>query len=147
MTSVHDNWLYAQSVDHERGRLVLHTAYPHVAEGRAPEWTDVIFEGVIAFRFEELRCATSDDPACVLFDVEERDAARVLAGLGEPLARLRLRGWPLVDWTDLDDLVAKLGALGVRCFAVEGVCGVEGFVLARSMELRARADKARVGEG
>ena len=48
--SVHDNWLYAHAVDHERCRIVLHTVYPHV---EPPEYTDVVFEGVVVHHFEQ----------------------------------------------------------------------------------------------
>ena len=49
--SVHDNWLYAQSIDHGGCRIVLRTIYPHVEPA---EYTDVVFEGVVVRRSRDL---------------------------------------------------------------------------------------------
>jgi hypothetical protein len=141
---VHDNWLYAHTVDHERCRVVLHTVYPHVEPPDAPEWTDVVFDGVVVHHFQELRCGAGPDPACVLFDVGEADALEVLGRYADLLARCRNYGWPVPGCTDLDDLVVRLTAGGARCFEVRGVCGIEGFVFAASMELHRRASRAEV---
>ena len=142
---IHDNWLYAQTVDHERGRIVLHTVYPHVEPPAAPEWTDVVFEGVVVHHFQEARFWSGPDPACVLFDIEECAAIDVFAEYAELLAGSRGRGWPVLRYDGLDDLAAQLQTGGARCFAVEGVCGIQGFVFARSMELRPREGRAEVG--
>jgi hypothetical protein len=47
--SIHDNWTYVQAVDHERRRVVLHTVWPHC---EPPEYTDIVFEGVVVHHFE-----------------------------------------------------------------------------------------------
>lgn len=66
--SVHDNWLYAQTVDHERCRIVLHTVYPHV---EPHEFTDIVFEGVKAHHFEKQLVGPGPNPSNVLLDVME----------------------------------------------------------------------------
>ena len=58
--SVHDNFVYAYSVDCEGRRLVLHTAF----RDRPPqEFTDVVFRDVVAHHFEHVL------PGNILFDV------------------------------------------------------------------------------
>jgi len=73
--SVHDNWVYAQAVDHERCRVVLHTVYPHV---EPPDFTDIVFDGVTAIHFELPLFSRGPYPANVLFDAQEAPAREVL---------------------------------------------------------------------
>jgi hypothetical protein len=138
--SVHDNWLYAQAVDHERRRIVLHTVYPHTGP---PEYTDVVFEGVVVHHFEQQKVG-GDVPANVLFDVEESDPLFILGQYADLLARTKDHGWPVFRYEGLEDLVAQLTAGGARCFEVHGVCGLHGFVFGASMEFRARRTRAEV---
>jgi hypothetical protein len=140
--SVHDNWVYAQVIDHERCRIFLHTVWPH---GGPPEYTDIVFEGVVVHHFEQQKVSPGPDLANVLFDVEEADPLFLLGQYEELLARTRSHGWPVCRYNGLDDLVAQLTAGGARCFEVHGVCGLHGFVFARSLEFRARQTRAEVG--
>lgn len=139
--SVHDNWVYAQAVDHELCVVVLHTVYPHA---QPPEFTDVVFEGVVVHHFEQQKVGTGPNPANVLFDIEAADGPDVLAEYRELLARTRNHGWPVLEYGDVDDLAAQMTAAGAACFRVRGVCGLDGFVFASSMRLRARAARAEV---
>jgi hypothetical protein len=139
--SVHDNWVYAQAVDHERCRVVLHTIWPH---SDPPEYTDIVFEGVAVHHFEQQKMGGGPCPANVLFDVEEADPLDILGQYQGLLARTRNHGWPVLRYDGLEDLAAQLTAGGARCFEVHGVCGLHGFVFARSMELRARESRAEV---
>jgi hypothetical protein len=139
--SVHDNWLYAQAVDHERCRIVLHTVYPHV---EPPEYTDIIFEGVVVHHFEQQKVGGGPYPANVLFDVEEADPLFILGQYEGLLARTKNYGWPVHHYEGLGDLAAQLTAGGPRCYEVHGVCGLHGFVFARSVEFRPRTSRAEV---
>src|SRR5262245_46661625 len=139
--SVHDNWLYAQVVDHERCRIVLHTVYPHVDP---PEYTDVLFEGVTVHHFEQQMVGGGSHPTNVLFDVSAADPVAVLSQYGDLLARTRNYGWPVLRYDGLDDLVAQLTAGGAKCYEVHGTCGIQGFVFAASMQFRERPSRAEV---
>ncbi len=139
--SVHDNWLYAQAVDHERCRVVLHTVWPHV---EPPEYMDIIFEGVVVHHFEQQKVGDGPYPANVLFDVEQADPHFILGQYEELLRRTKNYGWPVFQYEGMDDLVAQLTSSGAACFEVHGVCGVHGFVFARSMETRLRVARAEV---
>jgi hypothetical protein len=138
--SVHDNWLYALAIDCERCRIVLHTVYPHV---EPPEFTDIVFTDVVVHHFEQQKVGGGPVPANVLFDVEEADPLFVLSGCAELLARTKSHGWPVFHYDTLEDLARQLTAGGARCFEVQSVCGLAGFVFARSMELRARESRAQ----
>jgi hypothetical protein len=139
--TVHDNWLYAQAVDHERCLIVLHTVYPHV---EPPEYTDVVFEGVVVHHFEQQKVGGGQYPANVLFDVEEADALFILSQYEELLRRTKHYGWPVLQYEGMGDLAAQLTAGGARCYEVHGVCGLHGFVFANSVEFRPRGSRAEV---
>ena len=142
--SVHDNWAYAEAVDHERCRVVLHTYYPHVVPH---EFTDIVFEGVVVHHFQEQRVGdgrTLEHAVNVLFDVEEVDPASILGQYADVLARTKRYGWPVPKYDDLEDLASQLTSGGAKCFEVHGTCGLSGFVFAARMEFRARQSRAEV---
>ena len=139
--SVHDNWVYAHAVDNERCRIVLHTVYPHVDP---PELTDIVFQGVVVHHFEQQMVGRGERPAVVLFDVEESEPAFILGQYTELLARTKNYGWPVLRYESIEDLVSQLTIGGCKCFAVNGVCGLQGFVFAASMQLRSRTLRAEV---
>src|SRR5204863_3753197 len=112
---VHDNWIYAQAVDHERCRVVLHTVWPH---GRPPEYTDIVFEGVVVHHFEQQKVGSGPHPANVLFDVEEAEPGFILGQYRELLARTEGYGWPLMEYDGIEDLASRLTARGAKCFEV-----------------------------
>lgn len=138
--SVHDNWVYAHTVDCDRRRVVLHTVYPHV-EPR--EFTDIVFEGVLAHHFEEQRMG--DGPANVLFDVTETEPRYLFAEYSGLFERMKRYGWPLPKYDDPEDLPAKLTANGEKCYHVHGSVGLSGFVFATAVEFRRRDGRAMVG--
>jgi hypothetical protein len=127
--------------DHERCRLVLHTVYPHV---QPPEYTDVVFEGVVVHHFEQQKMGNDSVPANVLFDVKEADAPHVLAQYTGLLDRTKNYGWPAHTYEGMEDLIGQLVATGARCFEVSGVCGLGGFVFASSLQFRTRPSRAEV---
>ncbi|KAA5541923.1 hypothetical protein FYK55_17150 [Roseiconus nitratireducens] len=141
--SVHDNWVYAQSVDHERCHIVLHTVYPHA---EPPEYTDILFEGVVVHHFEQQKVGPGPYPANVLFDVKESDPVFMLGQYSELLARTKNHGWPVTRYDGTEDLASQLSAGGAKCFVVHGTCGLHGFVFAASVEFRRRQSRMQVAE-
>src|SRR5258708_7656406 len=140
-TSVHDNWIYAQAVDHERCRIVLHTVYAHV---EPPEYTDIIFEGVVVHHFEQQNVNDGKNPGNVLFDVVETDPVFILDQYADLLARTKNYGWPMLEYHGHNDLASRLTEGGAKCFEVHGVCGIHGFVFAKSVKFRSRQSHADV---
>ena len=139
--SVHDNWVYSHAVDHEGCRIILHTFYPH---NDPPEYTDVVFEGVVVHHLEQQKVGGGPHPAAVLFDVEEAEPEFVLGQYAELLIRTKNYGWPVSKYDGLDDLAARLTRHGAKCFEVQGVYGIQGFVFAASVEFRPRETRAEI---
>ena len=135
--SVHDNFIYAYSVDCEGRRVILHTAF---RDGQPAELTDVVFREVVAHHFEHVL------PGNILFDVEETDVAAIVKD-NEPLLRSSWRyGWPPIEYGgDLDALVAALKASSVRAYSIGSSCGLSGWVLAGSSERVSREAPAKIG--
>jgi hypothetical protein len=134
--SVHDNIVYAYSVDCEGRRLVLHTAF----RDREPqEFTDVIFRDVVAHRFEHVL------PGNILFDVEEADVATVVRENEALLADSWRYGWPPLEYRgNLEALVDALKSSAVRAYTIGSSYGLSGWVFAGSCERVSRGEAARV---
>lgn len=144
MVSVHDNEVYSHVVDYEECRIVLHTYYPPAV---SPEFTDIVFSGVVAHHFEYQGFKTSGAPGNILFDVVESPLATVLGKYSELLAVAKNYSWPLLNYDGPDDLSVRLSSKNVRCYEVISSCGLCGFVLASSMEYQHRETRAQVGIG
>src|SRR4051794_25026115 len=106
--SVHDNFVYAFSMDCEGRRLTLHTAY---RDSEPHTFTDVVFRDVVAHHFEHVL------PVNILFDVEEGDVTAILRENERLLSESWRYGWPPVEYGgDLDALVEALKASSVRAY-------------------------------
>jgi hypothetical protein len=139
--SVHDNLVYAQAVDYEACRLVLHTVFPHSVP---PEFTDIVFTGVVACHIEQQAFRGVGVSANILFNAEEAEAAFVLGRYADLLAATKNYGWPVLKYKDPEDLVARLTAGETKCFEFHGSCGLCGFVFAASMEFLRRSSRVQV---
>jgi len=127
---VHDNFVYAVAIHLEQRVLILHTQY---RDGAGPyDLTDLRFVGVVAHHFDDLA-----EPS-ILLDVQQVEAAWVVEHWGALFTSRKNYGWPPVRFKDLADLPRKLGDLGVVGYRVTGSCGLDGFVLATSVEHRRR---------
>lgn len=135
--SVHDNVVYAYSVDCAGRRVVLHTAF----QDREPqEFTDVVFHDVVAHHFEYVLAGN------ILFEVEEADIAAVVQDNAQLLADSWRYGWPPVEYQgDLIALVAALKASSVHAYEIGSSYGMSGWVLAGSCERVSRDRPAKVG--
>jgi hypothetical protein len=134
--SVHDNIVYAYSIDCEARRLVLHTTF---RDREPPEFTDVIFREVVAHHFARVL------PGNILFDVEESDVAALVRENERLFADSWRYGWPPVEYDgDLNALVEALRTASVRAFSIGSSYGLSGWVLAGSCEAVSRAEAARI---
>ena len=141
MVSVHDNLVYAKAVDFEVCRVVLHTVYP---SADPPEFTDIVFDGVVAHHIEHQAFGGGGVSANVLYDAEESESASVLGRYADLLAAAKNYGWPALEYDSLDDLAARLAARGAKCFEIHSSCGLCGFVFAANMEFRRRVSRAQI---
>ncbi len=133
--SVHDNIVYAYSVDCDGRRLVLHTAF----RDREPhEFTDIVFRGVVAHHFANVLQGN------ILFDVEEAEVGSFVRENEQLLAESWRYGWPPLAYNgDLNALVEALKAAAVRAYSISSSYGLSGWVLAASCERITRAEQAR----
>jgi hypothetical protein len=134
--SVHDNHVYAYSVDCEGRQLTLHTFF----RDRDPiEYTDVVFRDVFAHRFEHVLKGN------ILFDIQEVDLAGLVQDNAELLTVSWRYGWPPFDYDgDLAKLVSAMQAASARAFAISSSYGLSGWVVARSSERVGRGSPARI---
>ena len=139
MVSVHDNEIYAQVVDYAECRITLHTVY---SDAVPPEFTDIVFSGVVATHIELQAFQGVGVSANILFDVAEAEPADLLDQYAALLAATKNYSWPVLEYDGTGDLAARLSAGGVKCFEIQSSCGLRGFVFAASMELRSRLARA-----
>jgi hypothetical protein len=134
--SVHDNFVYAFSVDCEGRRLVLHTAH----RDREPhQLTDIVFRDVVAHHVEHVL------PQNVLFDVEETELTTVVHENERLFADSWRYCWPPVEYQgDVDALIRALVAASVRAYSIASSYGLCGWVLAGACERVPRSEPARV---
>jgi hypothetical protein len=136
--SVHDNTIYAYSVDCEHRRLVLHTAFPG---HESAEYVDLVFRDVVAHHFEHVL------PSNILFDVKETEIAAVVRENEHLLADSWRYGWPPVEYDgNLAVLVETLNAASARAYSIGSSYGLSGWVFAGSCERVSRSEPARLGQ-
>jgi hypothetical protein len=131
--SVHDNNVYAYCVLAETRQIILHTEF---TEKPPVEYTDVIFEGVVAHHFE---CSLQGN---ILLGIDQVDLKAILAEYAPTIQRLKPYAWPTLDFTDLDDLERKLRKRDIHAFRVDSSIGLTGFICASSIKYNRRAAKA-----
>lgn len=135
--SVHDNFIYAYTVDCKSQRIVLHAAY---LDNEPHEWTDLVFRDVVAHHFEHVQ---SDN---IIFDVEEDDLTSVVNANADLFRDSWRYCWPPVEYAgDLQVLISKLQAALVRAFVINSSFGMHGWVLAGNYERVTRTEKVNVG--
>ena|SRR5690349_80139 len=135
--SVHDNFVYSYSVNCQRQRIVLHTAF----RDREPrEFIDVVFHDVVAHHFQHVL------PNNILFDIEEVEVSALIRDNASVFADSWRYAWPAVEYRgDLDALVERLKAASLQAYSINSSYGMSGWVLAGKCEYRSR-DTAATGE-
>jgi len=126
--SIHDNFLTGYSVDCEARTIVLHT---HYRDGDADERTDVRFTGVIAYHLE------GDTLPSILFDITEESVELVVTRFWGVVWERRWRygiGAGDLRYRTAEELTAALLTRGAHCFVVHSSYGMDGFLIAESME-------------
>lgn len=124
--SVHDNVLLSYTVDAAGKQITLRTAY---LDGATPEYTEVVFRGVLAYRFEK------DNLETILFDVTEVPLDRLCEQDRAHFERLRIYGWPRVDCPSVAEFLILAAREGARGFELSSSLGMEGWVCAQEMTI------------
>ena len=119
--SIHDNRVLAYEVDAERRQITLRTRFDNQ---QPPEYTDVVFEKVLAYHFE------GDDFATILLDIEEILLDQLVERNAELFDRMRRFPWPGA-WNDsVEGCLAYFVSKGGRAFEITSACGMDGWVIA-----------------
>ncbi|WP_394792921.1 hypothetical protein [Armatimonas sp.] len=120
----------------ERREIRLHTEFRDVALDAPFEYTDVVFRGVFAYHFQQ------DTLTNIIFDIEEVAVTDILEESQALLAAGRPYGWPRIEGSPEPNLEAYLSANAVRGFKIASSYGLDGWVLAQSMEFIAAMPSA-----
>src|SRR5436309_1363107 len=126
--SIHDNLLVSYEVRCKERAITLRTE--HRAENKPSEFTNVIFDGVEGYRFE------NDAFGNIIFDVETTPVARLLTKYGAQISEsYRVAGAPGAWAADLTYAPQHLVEQGVQGFILCSSVGLSGWVLAKKMSI------------
>lgn len=126
--SIHDNRVVSCEVDGEGRRIVLHTRF----DERTPvEYTDLIFEGVLAYHFE------NDNFGNILFGLEEVPVAELVAGyrtLFEEGSKYARPG----SWNESPEAsIDHFRSHAAKAFELSSSYGLAGWVIGESYRVEA----------
>jgi hypothetical protein len=126
--SVHDNLLVSYKVQCGKRIITLHTEYQ--VDGKPTEFTDVVFEGVQAYHFE------NDAFGNIIFEVTDIPTEQFLDRYGAELSEMnRMAGVP-GNWVkSLDSAPAYLREQGIKGFELASTLGLSGWVLAKELSI------------
>ena len=127
MKSVHDNRIVGYEVDCEAHRVVLHTV---TDPSQPPERVDVVFNEVIAYKFE------GDNFANVLTSLTEASLDELVRENAALFAENQKYSWP-GPWNESTDSVLRhCESLGAKAFFLRSAYGMGGWVIAQSCAIR-----------
>jgi len=123
--SIHDNLIVYYEVHCEKRTITLHTEYR--VENKPTEFTNVVFEGVQAYHFE------NDAFGNIIFDVSNVPLESFLTEYGTEISELyRMNGSP--TWAaDLASAQESLCEQGIKSFILSSSLGLSGWVLAKEI--------------
>lgn len=124
--SIHDNLLLGYSVKCEERKIILHTEF---RDAQPVEHTDVVFDGVEAYQFE------NDVFGTILFGIEEVEPSDLVRREQARFEEGRRWGWPGGWEGSLDDSIARLLERGIRAWEISSSIGLSGWVLAKDVAM------------
>jgi hypothetical protein len=127
--SIHDSNVYAYFVACDQRRITLYTEYK---AGPAPIFTDVVFEGVRAHHFRDVRDGN------ILFDIEEVDAEWLLKNESDDVLALMPYLRKPASCPGPSAFPTVIREDGLRIFAIGTSYGLDGWVIGTGMRLVAR---------
>ena len=131
--SIHDSRVISYEVDGERRRIVLHTRFE---ERDLVEWTDLIFDGVLAYHFE------NDNFGNILFGLTEISIPQLVEGSRGLFDDGSKYAWP-GPWNESPDAsVLYLESKGAKAFEISSSYGLCGWVVAASYRLEPTRGRA-----
>jgi hypothetical protein len=125
--SVHDNYVLSFRVNAQRHEVIFHTAF---LEAQPHEYTDIVFEGVIAYDI------FGDTFNTVISDLEEVPVEEILEN-DKPEQILGKRiNWSEARNEENGDWVALLTAQGIRGFRLSSETGLNAWFLAQEVQVK-----------
>jgi len=125
--SVHDNNIFAYTVDCENRRLTLHTVSHR---GEAPAYTDIVFEDVVAHKFENVLSGN------IILCIDEVAAKTIVGCEAALFAESWKYGWPPIEYNGGPDvLISALQNQGILGFEISSSYGLSGWVLAKRCDV------------
>jgi hypothetical protein len=138
--SIHDNLLVSYEVQCEARTITLRTEYR--GANRPTEFTNVIFQGVQGYRFE------NDAFGNIIFGVETVTVEYLLAEFGDDISEsFRMAGSPGPWAADPGSAAEYLRARGIKGFTLSSSYGLSGWVLAKEITILDAAQSAPAGPG
>jgi hypothetical protein len=132
--SIHDNRVISYEVDAERRCIVLHTRFD---ERHPVEYTDLIFEGVLAYYFE------NDNFENILFAVEEVPLPQLVRADRALFEEGSKYAWPGSWNTSPEAAIQYFETEGARAFEISSSYGLTGWVVAESRRLERVGGRVR----
>jgi len=125
--SIHDNLLVSYEVQCEERTITLRTEYR--VKSKPTEFTNVVFEGVRGYRFE------NDVFGNIMFDAEPVPAEYFLKEYSTQISELyRMTGLPI--WAaNLASAAEDMREQGIKAFILSSSLGLSGWVLAKQMSI------------
>ena len=122
--SVHDNTLHSYCVSANKKEICIHTSY---ASPTSQQFSDIIFTGVVAYRFE------LDNFMTIISDVYETHVETIYTDNQDLFEHGRKYCWP-GRWNSSDESVLTyLIENEVKGYQLTSAIGMIGWVLAKSM--------------
>lgn len=143
MISVHDNLIYGFATSSTKRRFVLHTKFR--LENEAMEFTDVVFDGVVAMRLDDI-CMTQS----ILGEIYEKSTAEFFDTFEEVLKVEEKWGikhsylWLPFKYESKEDFIEKIRSNSLLCFEIDSSWGLNGFVIATSCTRFSRDCEAEI---
>jgi hypothetical protein len=119
--------VFAYEVDGERRRIVLRTRFE--AE-KSVERTDIIFENVVAYHFE------NDNFGNILFAVEELSIPELVASNRHLFEEGSQYAWPGPWNNSPEESIRYMQSAGGKAFEISSSYGLGGWVVAASCRLQ-----------
>ncbi|QEG37063.1 hypothetical protein [Bythopirellula goksoeyrii] len=127
--SIHDNTLVSYEVLCNRREIRLHTEFRD--RGEPYEFTDIMFTGVVAYDFRY-----DSEIGTIIFEITDVPASDIYEQQVDQFQAGIRYGWP-GEWAkssqDAADYFAKNSVCG---YILSSSCGMNGWILARSKEIR-----------
>jgi hypothetical protein len=125
--SIHDNQIISYEVHCENRTITLRTEYRE--ENKPTEFTNVLFEGVQGYHFE------NDAFGNLIFDVTNFPAEEFLKEYGTEISDLRRKNGRPTWAEDLITVPRYMRENGIRAFILSSSLGLSGWVLAKETSI------------